>query len=281
MVGKSDSHRPDRAIARLASRQHGLVTSAQLREAGLSSAAISKRVARERLHRLHRGVYSVGFAAESLEAKWMAAVLACGHSAVLSHRSAAVLWELLRPMEGPVEVSVRTQSGRGARRGIRLHRRAALSSEAVTLRNLIPVTTPAQTIEDLRRVVSPSLQRRALRQAEVRRLTLGPIGRGDRTRSELERRFLDLCRRNRIAAPLVNVRIGRWTVDFLWPEQRLVVETDSWRFHAGSVAFEDDHARDVDLRRRGYAVHRFSERQIRQEEAVVAADVAAALQATR
>jgi very-short-patch-repair endonuclease len=281
MVGKSDSPRRDAAIARFASRQHGLVTAAQLQEAGLSSAAISKRVEAARLHRLHRGVYSVGYAAESQEARWMAAVLACGHSAALSHRSAAALWELLRPMEGPIEVSVRTQNGRRARRGIRLHRRAALSSQAVTIRNLIPVTTPGQTIEDLRGVVSPALQRRALRQAEIGRFALGPGAQGDRTRSDLERIFLSLCRRSLIPAPLVNVRVGRWTVDFLWPEQRLVVEADSWRFHGGSVAFEDDHARDVDLRRRGYAVHRFSERQIRHEEAVVAADVAAALQATR
>ncbi len=196
----------------------------------------------------------------------MAAVLACGPSAVLSHRSAAALWELLGPMEGPVEVLVRTQHGRKARRGIRVHRRAALWSDAVTVRNLIPVTTPWRTIEDLRGVVSPSLRRRALRQAEIQRFALGPRSRGDRTQSDLERRFLDLCRRHRIPAPLVNVKIGRWTV-----------EADSWRFHGGSVAFEDDHARDLDLRRRGYAVHRFSERQIREEETVVASDVAAAL----
>jgi very-short-patch-repair endonuclease len=147
----------------------------------------------------------------------------------------------------------------------------------VTVRNLIAVTSPRQTIEDLRGVVSPDLHRRALRQAEVRRLALGPRDRGDRTRSDLERRFLALCRRNLIPTPLVNVRIGRWTVDFLWPEHRLVVEADSWRYHGGGVAFEDDHARDLDLRRRGYVVHRFSERQILDEEAALATDLAAAL----
>jgi hypothetical protein len=277
MVGKSASHRPDATISRYASRQHGIVTAAQLREAGLSYTAISKRVVAKRLHRLHRGVYSVGHEVGSRDAMWMAAVLACGPSAVLSHRSAAALWELLRPIDGPVEVSVPSQSGRRGRRGIRLHRRAALSSQAVTIRSLIPVTTPWQTIEDLRGVVPPRLQRRALRQAEVLKLALGPLGPGDRTRSDLELDFLNLCRRHRIPPPLVNVRIGRWTVDFLWREQRLVVETDSWRYHGGSVAFEDDHARDLDLRRRGYAVHRFSERQIREEEEIVVADLAAAL----
>jgi very-short-patch-repair endonuclease len=180
-------------------------------------------------------------------------------------------------MEGPVEISIPSQNGRRARLGIRVHRRAALSRHATTIRNLIPVTTPRQTIEDLPTVVSARLQRRALRQAEVMRLALGPRNLGDRTRSDLERDFLALCRRNNIPAPLVNVRIGRWTVDFLWPDRKLVVETDSWRYHGGSVAFEDDHARDLDLRRRGYAVHRFSERQIREEEAIVVADLVAAL----
>lgn len=157
----------------------------------------------------------------------MAAVLAYGPLAVLSHRSAAALWGLLRPMDGPVDVSVPSQYGLKARRGIRVHRRRSLSPQAVTARDLIPVTTPQQTTEDLRGVVSPNLVRRALRQAEVQRLALGPRNRGDRTRSDLDRRFLDLCRRHRIPPPLVNVRIGRWTVDFLWREQGVVVETDS------------------------------------------------------
>jgi very-short-patch-repair endonuclease len=234
-------------------------------------------VGTKRLHRVHRGVYAVGYPTERLEARWMAALLACGPSAVLSHRAAAALWNLLRPMEGPVDVSVPSQNGCRHRRGIRVHRRRALSPQAVTVRNLIPVSTPRQTIEDLQGVVSPNLHRRAIRQAEVQRFALGPHNRGDRTRSDLEREFLALCRHNQIPIPLVNVRIGRWTVDFLWPEQRVVVETDSWRFHGGRVAFEDDHARDLDLRRRGYAMHRFTERQIREQVAVVAADLAAAL----
>jgi hypothetical protein len=277
MVWKSATRRPDAAISDFALRQHGVITAAQLRQAGLSYAAISQRVKSGRLHRIHRGVYAVGHPAASQHAKWMAAVLACGPSAVLSHRSAAALWELLRPIEGPVEVSIRTKNGRRPRYGIRVHRRAGLPMQSLTIRSLIPVTVPWQTIEDLRGVVSPQLQRRALRQAEVRRLAPGPHSPGDRTRSDLELYFLNLCRRNGIPPPLVNVRIGRWTVDFLWPEHRLVVETDSWRFHGGSVAFEDDHARDLDLRRRGYAVHRFSERQIREEEDVVVFDLAAAL----
>lgn len=111
----------------------------------------------------------------------------------------------------------------------------------------------------------------------MQRFALRPQSRGDRTRSDLERDFLRLCRRYGLPMPEANVRIGRWTVDFLWRVERLAVETDSWRFHAGSVAFEDDHARDVDLRRRGYAVHRFTEHQVREQPELVAADLAAAL----
>lgn len=267
----------DERIAQFAAVQHGLVTAGQLREVGLTSAAISKRAKAGRLHRVHRGVYSVGFPASGDEARWMAAALACGPGAVLSHRSAAVLWKLLRPMDGPIEVSVPSQNGRRSRRGIRVHRRAALTPEAVTVRNLIPVTAPWRTVEDLRIVVSAQLHRRAVRQAEVQRFALRPRSRGDRTRSDLERDFLTLCRRRGLPPPEVNVRLGRWTVDFLWRGPKLVAEVDSWRFHAGSIAFEDDHARDVDLRRRGYAVHRFTEQQIREQPKLVGADLAAAL----
>lgn len=107
--------------------------------------------------------------------------------------------------------------------------------------------------------------------------SLGPDVNADRTRSDLERDFLRLCRRHGLPAPQVNVRIGRWTVDFLWPAERLAVETDSHRWHRGSVAFEDDHARDLDLRRRGYAVRRFTGRQIQEEAARIVADLRDAL----
>jgi very-short-patch-repair endonuclease len=75
----------------------------------------------------------------------------------------------------------------------------------------------------------------------------------------------------------LGVRLGRWTVDFLWREQRLVVETDGFLYHRGAVTFEDDHARDLDLRARGFAVHRFTGRQLRDEPERVAADIGAAL----
>lgn len=113
---------PDARVARIAERQHGVVTAEQLREVGIDKSAVTRRVKAGRLHRLHRGVYAVGHRAPSWHGRWMAAVLACDEGAVLSHHSAAVLWELLRPIDGPIHVSVPTTTGRISRQGIRLHR---------------------------------------------------------------------------------------------------------------------------------------------------------------
>ena len=207
----------------------------------------------------------------------MAAVLACGDGAALSHMSAAALWELLRPVAGPVDVSTPARSGRARRAGIRLHRSTTLTGLSVTKRFDIPVTTPARTIDDLAGEAPPHLVRRATRQAEMAKYRLGPGAEGDRTRSDLERDFLALCRRHGIPAPEVNVRVGRWTVDFLWRERRIAVETDFYDYHRGRVAFRDDRARELELRRHGLAVHRFSEVQIDDEPAEVAADLRDAL----
>ncbi len=215
----------------------------------------------------------------------MAAVLACGDGAVLSHDGAAALWGLLRPLEGPIDVSVPVHSGRGRRRGIELHRCVSLAgaslalrqagppAPAVTVRDRIPVTAPWRTVDDLRGHVPPRLHRRAVREAELRRFALSPTTPRDGTRSDVERDFLRLCRRHRLPAPDVNARIGRWTVDFVWPAERLVVEADTWGTHGGSVAFEDDHVRDLDLRRRGFSICRYTDRQIHGEPALVAADL--------
>ena len=146
---------PDAVIARIAARQHGIVSTGQLEEAGVSREMASTRAASGRLHRVHQGVYAVGHRGLSREGRWMAAVLACGKGAALSHRSSAAHWKLLDPVTGPVEVSVPGTGGRHRRRGIRIHRRLSLSPSAVTRRDNIPVTTPAQTIADLRGAVSP------------------------------------------------------------------------------------------------------------------------------
>ena len=278
----------------MARSQHGIVTARQLAEAGLTRAAIAKRVQANHLYRVHQGVYSVGHDGLSGRARWMAAVLALGPGAVLSHGAAAVLWGLLRPLDGPIDVSVPKRTGRSRRHGIRIHRRPDLAEWAtlstnglqtrpprlVTVRDRIPVTTVARTLVDIRATLAPYLVRRAIREAEFLGLGLGEI-KTDRTRSELERYFLRLCRHYGLPLPEVNVLIGGMTVDFLWREARLVVETDSYATHGGTVAFENDRERDLRLRRLGYAVHHFSEQQLESDPAAVAADVAAALRVTR
>lgn len=224
MVGKDDP--VDLAIGWIAREQHGIVTTKQLVTAGLTRAAIAKRVRSGRLYRVHQGVYSVGH-------------------------------------DGGASLSTTGLQTRPPR--------------LVTVRHGIPVTTVARTLEDLRRSdLRASLVRRAIRQAEFLRLPLGDIA-TDRTRSDLERYFLRLCRRYRLPRPEVNVPIGRMTVDFLWRSAMLVVETDSYVTHGGTVAFEDDRQRDLALRRLGYSVHRYSERQLEREPEAAAEDVAAAL----
>jgi very-short-patch-repair endonuclease len=178
-------------------------------------------------------------------------------------------------MDGPVHVSVPTTSGRARRRGIHLHRTPALAE--TTYRDRIPVTTVPRTIEDLRHTsLSPRLVRRAIRQAEFMGLRLDGIE-TDRSRSDLETTFLDLCRRRHLPPPEVNVKLGRWEVDFLWRSQSLVVEVDTWTYHRGSVAFEDDHARELDLRQQGFTVLRFTDRQLEEDPDRVLQDLAAQL----
>jgi very-short-patch-repair endonuclease len=112
--------------------------------------------------------------------------------------------------------------------------------------------------------------RKAIRQANVFGFPIGSEDAKVRTRSDLEGDFLRLCRRHRLPLPEVNVRIGPYLVDFLWRERRFVVETDSYLYHRGEVAFQDDHARDLELMSRGFEVLRISELQLDEKPARVA-----------
>ncbi len=273
----SDKRAPDVEIAQVAGRQYGAISSAQLQVAGLGRNAIAKRCKAGRLHRLHRGVYVVGHIAPSNERRWMAAVLALGDSAVLSHRSAAELWTLLPPYEGPVDVSLPSRSGRRPRPGIRIHRPKSLGPGEVTRQRGVPVTHPARTLADLESAIPAHVLRRAIRQADFLGLSTGPNVEVDKTRSELERRFLWLCTRHRLPKPAVNMPIGAMTVDFCWVEEKLVVETDGYRYHAGREAFESDRARDLRLRTLGYQVVRLSHRQVFDEGEWVASTLRAVL----
>jgi very-short-patch-repair endonuclease len=294
--------KPDLRIAEIAERQHGVISIDQLRGAGIGKGAIEGRVIAGRLHRVHRGVYAVGHSALSPEGRWLAAVLALGHGphrgdgtvlshwgAAVSHRSAASLWRLLPVVRTPCDVIVGRNGGRARRSGIRVHRSLSLMSGDVILHRGIPVTTPVRTIADLRAAITDRRAwavadwelRKAIRQANVLGLPIDEEDRGDRTRSDLERDFLLLCQRHRLPRPDVNVRIGPYLVDFLWRESRLVVETDSYLYHRGRVAFQDDRGRDLDLTRRGYEVLRLSERQVDAEPERVAETLAAVLAASR
>ena len=214
----------------------------------------------------------------------MAAILACSKKpsvdawrtvldhwgVALSHRSAAVLWQLLPPSDGPIDISVPSDGGRRKRHGIRIHRCPTLLSASVTSQQGIPVTSPARTIADLRGSVPSWELRRAVRQAEVMGLPTGAERLTKHTRSDLELLFLSLCRRHKLPRPEVNAKIGSIEVDFLWRERRVIVETDGYRYHRGRAAFENDRARDLKLRELGYEVIRLSDEQVTDDPGRVA-----------
>src|SRR6187399_723879 len=191
---RHQSANPDREIATIAARQYGVVSVSQLRAAGLDGSAVKRRALAGRLHPIHRGVYAVGHSRLSAEGRWMAAVLACGERAVVSHRSAAAAWRLLPDQSvASVDISIPSNAGRKVRDGIRVHRRPSLGPKDVTRRRGIPITTPTRTIADLGQVVPRADVRRARRQAAVLGLPLGTGVEHDGTRSELESIFMRLC----------------------------------------------------------------------------------------
>jgi very-short-patch-repair endonuclease len=258
----AECHPPERLVAKLAARQCGVVTAAQLSTVGIHSDGVTMRVRNGRLHRVHHGVYAVGHKGLSIEGRWMAAVLAVGPEAVLSHRSAAALWRLLPSMPGVTDVLVPHQLTRRRQHGIRIHRSRTITAADRTHRRGIPVTTPARTIADLRRVIPPERLRRAIREAEVLGFDLGSAAQNQPTRSELEAVFLRLCRRHRLSMPEANVNVGPFVVDFIWRERQLIAETDGYQFHRGRQAFEDDRTRDAKLKLMGFDVIRFTYRQV-------------------
>ncbi len=164
-----------------------------------------------------------------------------------------------------------TVPGEGrSRRGIKVHRSRTLDETQVVRRLNIPVTTPSRTLSDLRRLLPQPQYKAALRQAEFLKLPVDAELEPDGTRSELEGRFLSICRRHRLPKPEVNAEVGPFTVDFLWPGERLIVEVDGWDSHGTRSAFEADRERDTQLKLLGYEVVRFTWRQLRESPAEVA-----------
>jgi hypothetical protein len=285
-------------IGRLAERQHGVVALRQLQLLGLSKSAVSRRARGGRFHRIHRGVYAVGHPKLTGYGHWMAAVLACGPRAVLSHRSTAGLWGVRPDNRRKSDVSVPSPSAR-TKQAIEIHRSVTLTADDVTTVEGIPCTTLARTLVDLGDVVNRRAVERAVEQAEVLRLfdlhevqrameragprrgtgllssVLEDLNGPSLTASELEESFLALCRAAALPTPEVNAWMtlsdgSPIKVDFLWRRERLVVETDGHPFHRTRQSRERDTRRDVLVRLAGFEPIRFTGRQVALEKEWVA-----------
>jgi putative AbiEi antitoxin of type IV toxin-antitoxin system/uncharacterized protein DUF559 len=277
-------------LAALAERQWGVVTRAQLVEAGLRERGIAEWVRTGRLVRLYRGVYAFGHDRLRVEGCWLAAVMACGPGAVLSHRDAAQLWEIRQSSSPAIDVTVPSQNGRIGRRGVRVHRSGRLAVEEVTVRSGIPVTTVARTLLDLADVLDAQGLRRAVTEAEYRnRFDLAALaavvqnnpgrrgrkvleaaeGRRHRTRSPLEDRFLALLERWGVEEPESGVWIEGYEVDFVWTRLGLVVELDGVAAHGTREAVRRDRKRDRVLWRAGFRTLRLTGDALSAEEEVL------------
>jgi very-short-patch-repair endonuclease len=292
----------DRLIGDLAGRQYGVVSRSQLLAMGIGAGAIHTRVRRHYLHRLHRGVYAVGHLALVPLAREMAAVLACGPGAAISHRSAAVVWHLL-PASDDADIDVTVLTGKGRRAGLRIHKSARLAPHDIRHLRGLPVTNPARTVIDLAECGTDRELERATYEAIRRRLLTARhlhgeldhyrgrrgiarlkklLDQGDPptiTRSVAEDRFLALIRSAGLPMPEVNVRVHGYEVDFLWRDQGLVVEVDGFQFHSTRDAFERDRQRDAELHAAGLRVQRVTWRQVVETPYATLANVVRALDA--
>jgi very-short-patch-repair endonuclease len=279
---------PDVLVARIAARQHRIVTRRQLLGAGLSAEQIRHRLGCGRLFTLHRGVYAVGTADPGHLGHLLSAVFACGNRAVLSHRSAAVLWRLLEAKPGPIDLTVPGKKTE-VRDGIHRHSTRSLPPADTTTRLRIPCTTVERVLIDLAAIRSLELERaveqgfvncligrtrmqEALDRAngrtgtgQLKRLLGGLLPQLPFTRSELERRFLKLIASAKLPMPIVNRHREAHRVDFHWPAYKLVVETDGRGIHDNPYAFEEDRRRDLDLQLADWHVIRLTWRQIAEQ----------------
>jgi very-short-patch-repair endonuclease len=279
---------PDAFIARIADRQHRVVKRRQLLAAGLSAGMIRHRVESGRMFRLHPGVYAVGTADPGRLGHLLSAVFARGERAVLSHRSAAVLWRLLEAGPGPIDVTVPGKKAE-LRGGIRRHPTRSLPPADTTTQLRIPCTTVERVLIDLAAIRSRELER-AVEEGFVKKLigrtrmqdaldrAKGRAGTGQLkrllggllpelpfTRSELERRFLKLVASANLPMPIVNRHREGHRVDFHWPASKLIVETDGGGIHDSPYAFEEDRRRDLDLELAGWHVIRLTWSQVAEQ----------------
>jgi very-short-patch-repair endonuclease len=274
---------PEDVIASLAARQFGVVARRQLLDAGLSNAVIHRRIGSV-LHPLHAGVYAAGHATLTTEGCWMAAVLACGDESGLSHRAGAALWGLRPAWRGYREVSAPRSVK--AVRGVILHRPRTLE---LTVHQGIRVTPVGRTIVDVADVVGVRALRAVLEQAEVLRLDCDAVPIPGRrgygrlvaalaehspvvsfTRSQLERAFVEICCEAGLPQPRMNGIIEGMEVDASWPELRLAVEIDSWKYHGTRTAHRRDRRRTATLQLAGWTPLRFTDEDIELDPEYVA-----------
>ncbi|MHB8657266.1 MAG: type IV toxin-antitoxin system AbiEi family antitoxin domain-containing protein [Solirubrobacteraceae bacterium] len=293
-------HEVERAIAGLAAGQDDLVSRAQLMAAGIGRGAIDHRIRSGRLQRIHHGVFLIGYAGPTQRQLIRAAGMAVGDDALVSHRAAAILWQLRHGELPAVDVTV---PGRRPRRqaGIAIHRTRVLEAVDVVVLDGIRVTSAARTICDLA-VSQPAAEvQAALTEALVRRrLTgaglyemirrLGPRRGSARlralmaaelehgyTRSEAERRLRGLLKSSGLPMPQFGVLVNGHLVDCVWHRERLILEVDGFATHGSRAAFEADRRRDQDHLAALYRVVRVSWRQLTQEPAGVLVRIAQAL----
>ena len=277
-------------MARFASRQHGVISRAQLFALGFGTDFVHMRLRHGRLHQLHPGVYAVGHRRLTQRALWLAAVLACGETAVLSHRSAAALWHLAYLELGRVDVLI---PGRGSRfrPGIAIRRTRDLPPSDITEIDGIPVTTLNRTLLDLAAITTESNLRNAVAEADrqqlldprsltalcashpgrrgtgdLRRITAEQRGPISATRSPHERLFLRLCMERGLPTPAVNVPLAGYEADFFWRPASLVVEIDSYGYHRSWAEQESDRAKDAGLQVAGFNVLRYTEETLLTDE---------------
>jgi very-short-patch-repair endonuclease len=264
-------------LARIASASHGVVTRVQLLDAGVTDDEIRWRLGRGGLLRVHRGVYRVGHRAPSTEATYLAAVLAAGEGALLSGRAAAHLLGILKGTAPPAEVIARTERRIA---GVRTRRSRGLEARDATIVRSIPVTTVPRTLVDISADLPLDALARASHEAGVRYRTtprdveavlarrptdpgarkLRHIIHGDAhvTLSKLEAHFLELLRNEGLPLPVTNREVSGRRVDCRWPEHRLTVELDGYRFHNSRHSWEQDRHREREARARGDDFRRYT-----------------------
>ena len=265
-----------------------MIARKQLLDLGFTSHAIKHRTLKGRLHRVRRGVYAVGRPSLGDKGRWMAAVLACGEGAGLSHSSAAALWRIGAEQGSEIELSLPSRSHREVP-GVQIHRRPSLNPERDLTREYgIPVTTPVQTLIDMSLRLDRSGVERMINEADKHNLAHPPGLRkaldaraGERgaaklrfildrrtfrlTKKELERRFLPLAGKAGLPVPLTGRWVNGFEVDFYWPGLGLVVETDGLRYHRTPAEQARDRLRDQTHTAAGLTPLRFTHEQVRYE----------------